>query len=110
MGAVPPDVFPPANDRPVFTAAESYIITEFQGLRRSVERLILVVDGDQNSDVKGIRARLVNVEAGLQGLIDERRISAEATGRIIRWFKIGFAAFTVISAGMLLAIVRILFQ
>ncbi len=65
-------------------------------LKRSVDRLILLVDGDPNSDVEGLRNRLEHVEDKANEIINQRNT--------LKWILIGMGLTGVTNAGALITV------
>jgi chromosome segregation ATPase len=66
-------------------------------LKRSVDRLILLVDGDPNSDVEGLRNRLEHVEDKANEIINQRNT--------LKWILIGMGLTGVTNAGALITVI-----
>jgi hypothetical protein len=75
-------------------------------IRKDVDRLILVIDGDAGNDVKGLRPRVVDIEKVIEQWTEERAINAA-------WRKgvsVGLTAFVTLNAAGLGFLIRLIEQ
>lgn len=65
-------------------------------LRQSVERLIVLIDGDERMDVNGLRERLEKVESRTVEIINQRNM--------LKWILIGMGLTGLTNAGALITV------